>query len=74
MAGMDDNKELIGIARSIRGIGDLLQNLPSDHSFLGDDTLDDIGMTLENLSTKALIILGWEEAPKSLTMAQGGAE
>jgi hypothetical protein len=71
MAERDSNTELIEIARSIRGIGDLLFNLPSDHSFMRDDTLNDIGMTLDDLATRALIILGYDEPEKAEPLAPG---
>jgi hypothetical protein len=61
MAEKDSTTELIDIARSIRGIGDLLYNLTPDHSFMRDDTLQNIGNTLDNLATQALVILRYED-------------
>jgi hypothetical protein len=62
MAGQDSTTDLIEIARSIRAIGDLLSNLPNDLSFMRDDTLANVGMTLDDLATRALVILRYEDA------------
>ena len=73
-------QELITILRAIRVSGDLLNgaadSVSQGRNEFHEHTLADLGCHLEDLATKGLVILGYEDAKEEAepqAAAQGGA-
>jgi hypothetical protein len=68
-------QELISILRAVRVSGDLLtgaaDSVSQGRNEFHQNTLADLGCHLEDLATKGLVILGYEN-PKPQAAAQGG--
>lgn len=73
-------QELISVLRAVRVSGDLLNgaadSVSQGRNEFHQNTLADLGCHLEDLATKGLVILGYENAKEEaepLAAAQGGA-
>lgn len=75
---MEEINEVIGALRAIRAIGDLLcmaaDTAGQHRATFREDTLAEVGVHLEDLTTEALVILRWENPkPQDPALQEGGA-